>query len=79
MLRAAMMESNADYNKHKKKMNHEEFDRADDWSERDTQAILIHGRTPVDTEEFKQLNDEFRASDREVSSHFPEEKNKAQD
>jgi len=42
LLREAMMESNADYNAHKGKSNMEEFDRADEWVERETQALIIN-------------------------------------
>ncbi len=67
MLQEAMMNSNADYNKHKKKMNHEEFDRADDWSDRDSQAIVIEGQlSPL--VDFQEVRLEVR-QDREVSSH----------
>lgn len=41
MLQEALMSSNADYNKFKKKMNQEEMDRADQWAERGEQAIAI--------------------------------------
>lgn len=68
LLKEAMMDSNADYNKHKKQMNMEEYDRADDWSDRDTQAIMIDG-THSDFTEFKELKEDQPKSNREVSSH----------
>lgn len=70
LLQEAMMQSNADYNKHKKAINHEEFDRADDWSTRDTQAININESThnlAIDSE-FKQQAENFQESKNEISS-----------
>lgn len=70
MLQEAMMDSNADYNKHKKKSNHEEFDRADDWSERNSQAIMIDGtKTYGNISKFKEPRKEELQQNREVSSH----------
>ncbi len=71
LLREAMMNSNADYNKHKKKMNHEEFDRADEWGERDTQAIVIDA-AGANIDGFTELKKEV-GQDREVSSHYDDE------
>ncbi len=75
MLREAVMESNGDYNKYKKKMNYEEFDRADNWNERSTQAIIIGAQKgqAQDLSDFKQLNDDIKSGEREVSSHSPSE------
>lgn len=71
LLKEALMESNGDYNIHKKKFNHEEFDRADEWAERNTQAITINERKALDKswEEFKQQQDVIGSGDREVSSN----------
>lgn len=44
LLQQAMMDSNADYNKHKKKNMDEEDERADSWEERKLQAIDLDGR-----------------------------------
>ena len=68
MLREAMMDSNADYNKHKKKTNYEEFDRADEWAVRDSQAIQVGDSyvDPADMVDFKQPQES--KSDRDVSS-----------
>ena len=69
LLQQAMMESNADYNKHKKAFNNEEFDRADEWENRNTQAIVIDGKNRQNLEEFKQEVQDSERQDREVSSH----------
>ncbi len=71
LLREAMMESNADYNKHKKKVNDEDNERADDWGERKTQAIVIDGRSR-DVSNFQEMKEEVE-QDREVSSHKDEQ------
>jgi hypothetical protein len=44
LLREALMSSNADYNKHKKAANEEEYERIDNWRSRDSQVIEI-GKT----------------------------------
>jgi hypothetical protein len=67
LLKEAMMQSNADWNQHQKKLNHEEFDRADQWEERNSQAIVIDHRT-IDYIGYQQAKEEFRQN-REVSSH----------
>jgi hypothetical protein len=69
MLKEAMMESNADYNKHKKLSNHEEFDRADHWTSRDSQSISIgHTSEIPDISDFKEMDVNKAKQDREVSS-----------
>ncbi len=73
LLKEALMESNGDYNKHKKKFNHEEFDRADTWTDRGTQAIMIDGQNrTASMQEFKELANDFRPNNREVSSNESE-------
>lgn len=67
LLQQAMMQSNADYNMHKKKFNNDEYDRADDWADRDRQTIVIGGRNN-DLKDFKEMKEEV-GQDREVSSH----------
>ena len=80
LLQQAMMESNADYNKHKKKANHEEFDRAENWENRASDAILIDGKATYASEEFTEEVEGSGPLDREVSSHETEtEQEKAQD
>lgn len=66
LLREALMESNADYNVHKGKANMDEFDRADTWVERDTQALLINQDKHFvsNTEEVQKLREIF---DQEMS------------
>lgn len=41
LLQQAMMDSNADYNKHKKKILQEDDERADTWESRKNEAIAI--------------------------------------
>ena len=41
LLKEALMESNGDYNKHKKKANYEEMDRADSWADRQANTITL--------------------------------------
>ncbi len=74
MLRQAMMDSNKDYNQHKKKANHEEFDRVEKWGRRNSATIVIDGQaaTSAELEEFRQPQE--APADREVSSNL-EEKN----
>ena len=72
MLREAMMESNADYNKHKKKANHEEMDRAETWGKRGSQMIVINGRhvSSDDVQEYQAEELEYDESNgREISSN----------
>ena len=71
LLREAMMQSNADYNKHKKKTNYEEFDRADEWGERNNLAISIDQKNlkKSDYQDFQQIKDDFNDGQREVSSN----------
>lgn len=70
LLRQAMMQSNADYNVLKKKTNHEEFDRADQWSERDNSAIAINQKDLAnsDYQDYKEIAGEFSFNERQVSS-----------
>ena len=70
LLQEAMMQSNADYNKHKKKANHEEFDRADTWGERDTMSITIDQKAlqASDYQDFQQIKGEFE-EDLELSAN----------
>ena len=56
LLREALMSSNADYNQHKKRANHEEFDRADSWSERSAEGIVIEGSPREELGEFLENN-----------------------
>ena len=41
-LQEALMQSNADYNEHKRDSFGEEFERLDDWGSRDEGAIMIN-------------------------------------
>ena len=60
MLREAIMESNGDYNKFKKKMNEEEFDREASWSNRSANSIDINQvhLSENDRKEFEMINNE---------------------
>lgn len=71
LLRQAMMESNADYNKHKKKMNHEEMDRVEEWGNRDSDMIVINGKAAkvADLSDFKTEQPYDEANGREISSN----------
>lgn len=74
MLREAMMDSNKDYNQHKKKANHEEFDRVEKWGRRNSATIVINGQTATNNELEKFQEPQESPGDREVSSNI-EEKN----
>ncbi len=81
MLREAMMDSNADYNKHKKQMNNEETSRADSWNERGQTVIHIGAGETAAANSFQAYNEEisdeqgaFR-NDRDVSSNRENEEN----
>lgn len=65
LLREALMESNGDYNKHKKKFIQDEYERADNWDERNEGAIAI-GRSTV--EPIAQIDASKKAKGREISS-----------
>lgn len=72
LLQQAMMQSNADYNKHKLQDNLETFDRADSWSEREASAIHLNKGATIGAaqwEEFKDLRDDLQPDQRELSSH----------
>lgn len=81
LLMEAMMQSNADYNKHKKDLNHEEDDRADAWSNRGSQAIAINQKelSTSDNKNFRELRNELGAGDREVSSNDKQKKDLLKD
>lgn len=82
LLKEALMQSNGDYNKHKKKFNHDEFDRADEWAERDVEAIAINVRNPYQSEqeEFQVIrHDTLNNGNREVSSNALDEEENRQD
>ena len=76
MLKEAMMDSNADYNKHKKKANHDEFDRVEKWGRRDTGTIVIDGKvaTQSDINEYQVAQDKEVREDREISAVIEEDK-----
>lgn len=57
MLQEAMMESNADYNKHKKIANHDEFDRVETWGRRNAGTIVIDSKGATRSEINKFLKD----------------------
>lgn len=57
-LKEAMMESNADYNRHKLKVMTEENNRIDDWDNRDSHSIIINEKNhSFDTSDFSQPAD----------------------
>jgi hypothetical protein len=71
LLREAMMQSNADYNKFKKIENTEEFDRADEWGERDSVAIGINNPNSdeiLNTNQSEEIINDFSVNAREISS-----------
>ena len=68
-LKEAMMESNADYNYHKKKAINEENNRIDGWDERDNQSIMINEQSrSIDKTDYTQPNEMSEVQDQELSS-----------
>ncbi len=70
LLQQAMMQSNADYNKHKLVDNMETFDRADEWTERGTEVIQINNRglDPAELAEYQKVRDDFQIDEQEVTA-----------
>lgn len=72
MLREALMQSNADYNKLKKNSNDAEFERDSSWNNRKVKSIVIgdeHILKESRLNEYKELNEEMTRRERDISSH----------
>ena len=77
LLKAAIAESNGDYNKNLEKSYLEEADRAHDWSSRDEGAIYIEGENldAATQDEFQEISQGYQVGGREVSSLYETDDN----